>query len=616
MSPRSLQRILVLALITFLLVGCHAATPPPLRTPTALPLNVITATPTPTIGPSPTSIASIADQGGYFAEGQDFPFGFDILDANNQPKESSWHAACMGGFPCSMEATYLNQTPYETATYGGTAYHFKIAGNGDAITFAVRSGYADRLHLVPGTTYQIIAQKVWGWPDTFGLIVKQGDELIFQGVSDWQLKRTHLFIGCLSGIRTELVAVLTDHFREGNDCFGRFINTEIMFSQAGDSVVLHQGQSTTLGDYEINLDFARIIDGFYCPDVVAHGISFTISRRDHGETSASQEAVETTSEAVTFPDHNLEGFIRRLIHQEAGPILASDLEKLGCFVRLYPVGWNSENAPNPGRITDLRGLEYATNLSVLDLSGSETTDLSPLAHLTNLTELYLDYNEGVDLAPLQDLPALTRLWINDTQVSDLAPLSSLTSLQELYARHNQIADISALSHLTNLSQLNLNENSITDVSPLSSLTNLNELSLEYNEITNISPLLPLVNLTDLSLDQNQITDISALSSLINLTNLSLDENRITDISPLSALVNVRHLHLGGNQISDVSALAHLTQLRLLDLNSNQITDISPLVKNTSLGQGDHVFLAGNPLSADSVDVYLPQLRSRGMHEGW
>ena len=624
-------------------------------------LDSVTLPPAPTIGPSPIPSASGQVQGGYYPEGQAFPFGFEILDANNQP-----FAACLGGFPCSIEATYLHQTPYETSTYQGTAFHFEIAGSGESITFALRSEYADRINLTPDTTYRIIAQKVVAWPDTFGLIIKRGDELVFQGISDWELERTVL-IGCLSPIRAEQVGVLAEHYREGGDCFGQFVNTEIMFSQAGGSATLHQGQSVMLGDYEVDLDLARTVAGSYCPDAGAHEISFTISRHDQGEPGSSQATIETSvpispvaAEAVTFPDPNLERFIRRLINQEAGPILASHLEKLDCFVRLYPVDWSLESDPNQNRLADLRGLEYAGDLKVIYLSGSGLSDLSPLAQLTNLAELHLDHNDLADLAPLQGLLALTQLRIDNNQISDLAPLSPLTNLKDLYARHNQIADVSPLSVLTNLSQLNLDENSITDVSPLSSLveltqlslyqnritdisplsslTNLHELSLDYNQITHVSPLSPLVNLThlslegnqitdvsglsslanltDLSLEGNQITDVSGLSSLVNLTDLSLRGNQITDISPLSSLVNLRHLLLEGNQVTDISALAHLTQLRLVDLRGNRITDISPLVENTGLGEGDMVYLSDNPLSADSINVYLPQLESRAIGVFW
>jgi Leucine-rich repeat (LRR) protein len=587
------------------------------------------ATPgTPWLSISPTSIA---EQPIYFREGMEYPFGYEILGPSTSPD-----ALCTGyGNPCSIVATYLNRTPYESSLYEGQAFHFNVVDTGEPITLTVRSGYANRLHLVQDTTYRLIAQGVLGWPDTFGLVIKEGDALVFLGLADWELERT-ISIGCLSPIGVEQVRVLADHYREGDSCFDRFTNTQIAFSLDGESILLDQGESATLGDYEINLDIARTVDQYHCPDAGANNISFTISRRSPGD--AGLERVESglppSSEEVNFPDPVLEWFIRGLIYKDSGPIFRSDLEHLSCFLRLYPLGWSQEDVPNQGQITDLRRFEHAANLTAVFLSGTSPADLAPLAHLANLTRLHVDHSELADLSPLRGLINLTHLRIDNNRVSDLSPLSSLANLRDLYARNNQIADISALSSLSSLARLNLDENSIIDLSPLSPLINLNqlslyrnqiadvtpltslvnltELSLESNEIVDASPLSALVNLTDLSLHDNGITDIAALSALVNLTDLTLHNNRITDISALAALPKLTGLRLDENQVKDISAVAHLTELRMVDLSANQITDISPLVENTGLGEGDHVHLAGNPLGADAVDKDVQQLMSRGV----
>ncbi|MAH39612.1 MAG: hypothetical protein CL873_03660, partial [Dehalococcoidales bacterium] len=65
-------------------------------------------------------------------------------------------------------------------------------------------------------------------------------------------------------------------------------------------------------------------------------------------------------------------------------------------------------------------------------------------------------------------------------------------------------------------------------------------------------------------------------------------------------------------ISDISALAGLNDLQGLDLMDNNISDISALVENTGLSAGDTVNLSNNPLSAMSVNVYIPQLEERGV----
>jgi len=109
-----------------------------------------------------------------------------------------------------------------------------------------------------------------------------------------------------------------------------------------------------------------------------------------------------------------------------------------------------------------------------------------------------------------------------------------------------------------------------------------------------------------------ITNLTGLECCTNLTHLNLTNNDITDISPLTGLVSLTILYLGSNQISDISPLVNITSLGILSINDNQVTDISPLVDNEDFSEGDVVNLAGNPLSTDSISIYIPELQSRGV----
>ena len=109
-----------------------------------------------------------------------------------------------------------------------------------------------------------------------------------------------------------------------------------------------------------------------------------------------------------------------------------------------------------------------------------------------------------------------------------------------------------------------------------------------------------------------IINVTGLECCTNLTHLNLTNNDITDISPLTDLTGLTILYLGSNQISDISPLVNITSLTILSLNDNQVTDISPLVDNKGLSEGDVVNLASNPLSSDSINIYIPELQSRGI----
>ncbi|MFC2042380.1 leucine-rich repeat domain-containing protein [Chloroflexota bacterium] len=201
---------------------------------------------------------------------------------------------------------------------------------------------------------------------------------------------------------------------------------------------------------------------------------------------------------------------------------------------------------------------------------------------------------------------------NGRGITNLSGIQYCFNLTKLHLHENQISDISPLSNLTKLSYLGLNNNQIRDISPLTSLTNLTEIHIHDSEISDISPLSNLTKLSYLGLNNNQIRDISPLASLTNLTDLWLDDNQIGDVSHLSNLTSLTSLHLGGNQIRDILPLASLSNLTNLWLNDNQIIDISPLLSIKELSGGDRIYLRNNPLNDLSMDIYIPQLKIRGV----
>lgn len=118
------------------------------------------------------------------------------------------------------------------------------------------------------------------------------------------------------------------------------------------------------------------------------------------------------TEVVSFIDANLESAVRNELDKPTGTILNTNLCDL---FSLYAEGNN---------IIHLNGLEYCTNLMVLELTSNQINDLSPLAGLTNLLSLGLASNQLSDtrLSLLSNLTNLTELDLQSNQVSDLSPL--------------------------------------------------------------------------------------------------------------------------------------------------------------------------------------------------
>ena len=282
-------------------------------------------------------------------------------------------------------------------------------------------------------------------------------------------------------------------------------------------------------------------------------------------------------------------------------------------------------------ITDLTGLEYATNLQSLELHRNPIVDISPLAHLTKLEGFNLWGCQIVDLSPLRNLKNLRGIILGDNQISDISPLAELINLTVLALNHNQVSDLIPLVNLTALETLWLDRNAITDISPLSGLKNLKELRLANNPIHDFTPLLKLkgveldlgidlsrldelsvvvevpdpdlekvlrealelpddipltqlqmLRLTYLEAADRGITDLTGLEYATNLQSLELHRNPIVDISPLAHLTKLEGFNLWGCQIVDLSPLRNLKNLRGVILGNNQISDISPLSGLTNL----------------------------------
>jgi len=121
---------------------------------------------------------------------------------------------------------------------------------------------------------------------------------------------------------------------------------------------------------------------------------------------------------VTFPDAKLDAAIREYIRKPTGDIHQSDLESLTNF-----------DASNKG-ISDLTGLEYCINMTMLYLDDNRISDISPLSSLTNLTGLDLDSNEISDISPLSSLTNLTGLDLYGNRISDISPLVDNIGLDE------------------------------------------------------------------------------------------------------------------------------------------------------------------------------------------
>lgn len=257
------------------------------------------------------------------------------------------------------------------------------------------------------------------------------------------------------------------------------------------------------------------------------------------------------AQVVDIPDPNLKEAIRETLQLPAGsPITQQDMEKLHHL--------DNEKTEKMG-ITDLTGLQYATNLNAIPLNQNEITDLSPLSNLIQLESLGAWGNPISDISPLEKLTNLTYIDLAGYDVTDISPLANLTQLELLNLGWNDlIRDISPLANLTNLQSLRLNHNRIVDISSLANLTQLKQLFIDGNRIGDFSPLDGL-SLTTLERDEEPYV-------LCELPHLPIEQrlhNR-TFPSVFSAFAHHRDTEVVMNR----PELSIIEQLALHDLNWN------------------------------------------------
>ena len=210
---------------------------------------------------------------------------------------------------------------------------------------------------------------------------------------------------------------------------------------------------------------------------------------------------------VYIPDPNLRAVIEETLGKTAGDVITvEDMESLTEFT-----------AEGLG-IKDITGIEYATNLQVLQIRGNMITDISSV--------------------------------------------SGLTKLRLLRIADNKISDISAIAELTNISSLEIYANEITDISPLAGLTNVAWLSMYGNPVTNLSPLAKLKRMDAMRVSVEDPGDLTPIAELTNL--------------------RILYYWGSGNPVPDLTPLTNLPKLKTIDIRGVGIVDLSPLARVDSL----------------------------------
>ena len=187
-----------------------------------------------------------------------------------------------------------------------------------------------------------------------------------------------------------------------------------------------------------------------------------------------------TVQVVSIPDPNLRTAIETALNKTSGaPITIDEM------ARLTHLDARETN------ISDLTGLEHATNLTELNLGGNNLSNISPLAGLTNLRQLWLWNNNIMDISPVASLTNLIELILQGNAITDISPLSGLTNLTGLWLSNNRISDLSPLVANTGLGsgdRIFINDNRLSSVSIKTHIPALQSrgVTVEFDDTTHLN----------------------------------------------------------------------------------------------------------------------------------
>ncbi len=245
-------------------------------------------------------------------------------------------------------------------------------------------------------------------------------------------------------------------------------------------------------------------------------------------------------------------------------------------------------------------------------SGSSGTDEETCVFADAALEEAVRAELGLEggLVPVSMASEVTQLWASAEGIATLEGIECLVNLEELFISDNSIDSLHPLAGLP-IKWLSADGNPMDnlDDAGVSLLTTVEVLSLEGCGFFQIDAV-NMPSLRDLYIDDNNVNDISPLGSLPNLEWLYAQGNAVQSLPSLSP--SVRKLVLNGNSINSLLQVAGLPQLEGLQLMGNDITGGLEAVLASGLGEGEHLFLQGNPVDCLAEEMNMEALEANGV----
>lgn len=226
--------------------------------------------------------------------------------------------------------------------------------------------------------------------------------------------------------------------------------------------------------------------------------------------------IKAAQDIVNIPDPVLKSYLNGLLGQ---PSTSDITEAQMDTITNVTISNNS--------LTDLTGLDYAHNLTLLHLSNTGVTDYALVAKIPSLTNLSIDGNN-----------------LTTDSLPDLNGLTNITNLNLSPGKLDNSA-LTKFNKMPNLTYLNLDSNpSITDIMPLKSIPKLATLFVQFCGINDFRGIDSFPKLLNLSAYGQNVGRTVLINSTIKSSSLNFDEANQTLFVPFT-LMTQRSVNFDG-----------------------------------------------------------------------
>lgn len=226
--------------------------------------------------------------------------------------------------------------------------------------------------------------------------------------------------------------------------------------------------------------------------------------------------IKAAQDVVNIPDPVLKSYLNGLLGQSStSDITEAQMDTI------------TDVTINNSSLVDLTGLDYAHNLTRLQLYRTGVTDYSLIANILSLTHLSISGNNltNQSLPDLNGLENLINLYLNSGKLDDNA--------------------LTKFNRLPKLTSLNLDSNpSITDILPLKSLPNLDVLFIQFCGVNDFRGIDTFPKLTTLAAYGQNVGSTVLINSTIKSSSLVFNEVEQTIFVPFT-LMTERSVNFDG-----------------------------------------------------------------------